>query len=150
MDRTSPPGGNEPGNNAAHDRGSTPIWDDSGFRERAKQAALKAGFRNLGDAMQKAGYDRQILDKNVKMGRNVGMILQFAKTVEANPAWLMGLREKQEEVEDDRQLGRLALVANIACHLYVALDSPRTIPRHIDSGKVVAAIMQAVDREFDG
>jgi hypothetical protein len=120
-------------------------WDDVAFKRRiANAAALRS--MTMGEVCVQAGLARDFLTKDAsKAGRSINSILRIARVLEEDPAELMGLGRSRASVDND-SLGRLALAANIAAHLYLALDARRTLPTNVDASELIGRITGLMER----
>jgi hypothetical protein len=100
-------------------------WDEQLFRQRVLERAQAIGLASLRDVASIARVDpKYFRDDKVHEGRNIRHILQIAEAIGADPAYLLGLADKDRGplVVDLPQgaLERLARISAMAAQLCVA------------------------------
>jgi len=128
-----------------------PAWDDNKFIARCEEMARARNW-SLADLAENAGLAR---DYFVKRGggraRNIVSIISLAGALgvpvvhlidgSANPP-----PPPAPPAIDPTKLERLATVANVAAHLYLALDGRKaTVPEDIDAQELLHVLMRFID-----
>lgn len=124
------------------------VWDDAAFRARVEAIGAKQGL-SVRDVCRRAGLAADTLDKPAeKKGRSIVVTLAIAKALGVSILEIVSPEEAvgQTLLAVDRDsLGRLALTAHIAAHLYLSLDSHRKIPAPRDAERIVRVIIDLLD-----
>ena len=135
-------------NGAPDDTG--PLWDDDKFVARVEALAAAKGT-TVGAVSRLAGLAEDYFAKRGGgRGRNIVSIVRLAGALgvpvselvdpPANPP------EPPSAAIDPVKLERLALVANVAAHLYLTLDGRRaTVPDDIDADELLQLLMRFVE-----
>lgn len=123
-------------------------WDDALFRDRVATLAARKGI-SVGAACKSAGLSRDYVKSNEPAdGRNIERILKLANFFDVDPVWLMGFERGSAAHPEAasssastviNEQRRLAIVGDIAAHLYTALAGRDD--RTQDVSKLVSAIV---------
>lgn len=96
-------------------------WSDAAFKERIEKRAEELGT-TVREIMREAGLAEDTLNHEAVKGRRIDVIFKIAAAARMTPEEALGL-PSSPSLATRRRLERLALVADIAAHLYVALSS---------------------------
>lgn len=141
---TAPPeGGDASSGDSTTSDAATTIWDDKAFVERVRELARARGMP-IADLMERADLSESWLRHYAAKGRQVDAVLKLARVLDIDPAELMGLKPLSAPTGSQRaarQIERMAIVAHLAAHVYVALDREAS-----DSAEdILAALRKAID-----
>lgn len=119
-------------------------WSEEAFRRKVKSAADGMGVTER-EILRRAALSEDTFSKPPKEGRRIDTVLRIAEAAGLSPEDALGVSEMSPETR--RQLKRLALVADIAAHLYVALSerSSRAEPGAPEPKQLISAIMDLID-----
>jgi len=124
-----------------------PIWDDDEFIARVREQAEARGM-SLRDVSTKAGLapDYFVKRRGSEAGRNIVMILKLARALDVPVSVLVDPLPTPSAAEAEQvKLDRLAMVANVAAHLYLAFDSRKAaIPEDVDADELLQMLMRFV------
>lgn len=128
------------------------LWNDQQFRERVLECGRAKGLESLEEIGAFAELDRHYFrdDKPTPKGRNITKILQLAAKLDVDPGYLIGISDSPEGDVSRHvarrmpELERLAFVANVAAHLYVAIGS-RPLPPTPETKKFLDRLLAALD-----
>lgn len=95
-------------------------WSDADFCARVEERAAALGM-SVRELMAEAGLAADTLNHPAAQGRRIDTILKIAKAAKTTPDALLGITP-EDDPEAQLRLARLALVADVAAHLYVALS----------------------------
>lgn len=132
---------------------SAPLWDDDKFIARV-EALVAARGTTLAAVSRRAGLAEEYFAKRGGgRGRNIVSIVRLAGALGVPVSELVDQPANPPEPEtpsaspiDPVKLERLALVANIAAHLYLTLDGRRaTVPDDIDAEELLQLLMRFVE-----
>jgi transcriptional regulator with XRE-family HTH domain len=125
----------------------TPVWDDDEFIARVREQAEARGM-SLRDVSTKAGLapDYFVKRRGSDAGRNIVMIVKLARALDVPVSVLVDPLPTPSPAEVDQvKLDRLAMAANVAAHLYVALDARKAaIPDDVDADELLQMLMRFV------
>lgn len=122
-----------------------PLWDDDAFRARVAQLAeqRKMSIAHVcKEARLSASYFARAAGKS---GRSVEALLSLAQVLEISLVELIGATNHHAAMPTEQNLTRLALVAEIAAYLYVALGARPQIPAGVETGPLISEIMRRID-----
>jgi len=113
-------------------------WSEDEFRARVEAKAAELGT-TVRDIMREAGLAEDTLNKSPSQGRRIDTIFKIAAAAKMTKEEALGLPPASDKAAHSR-LERLALVADIAAHLYVALSRRSGIAED-DPADIVQAIV---------
>lgn len=124
------------------------IWDDEKFIARVRELAEAQGL-TLKAVSTKAGLapDYFVKRRGGEAGRNIVSIIQLAGALNLPVSTLLDPPSDNPSLAeiDQVKLDRLAMVANVAAHLYLALDARKAaIPEDIDADELLQMLMRFV------
>lgn len=120
-------------------------WDDDAFRHHAITLARAQG-RSPSEVCTSAGLTNDYLTRPHKTGRNIRAIIALARELRVSPAELI---PKNDPVPvDSLILRRLAMVAHVAAHLYISLDTERR-PTPKEVQRIVAVLTDLIQAHAD-
>lgn len=122
------------------------LWDDDAFRAQVIRLAGDRG-RTITDVCRSAGLSASYLARSAgKSGRSIEALLAVAETLEVSLIELIGVSNHHDGRPTDDNLARLALVYDVASHLYIALGARRQIPSSPSNVAVlVGALMRMIE-----
>lgn len=132
---------------------TAPLWDDDKFIARVEALAAAKGT-TVGAVSRRAGLAEDYFAKRGGgRGRNIVSIVRLAGALGVPVSELVDQPANPPEPEvppsssiDPVKLERLALVANVAAHLYLTLDGRRaTVPDDIDADELLQLLMRFVE-----
>lgn len=127
--------------------GPSPLWDDAAFVRRVAALARDRG-KTLREVCKQADLSADYLNKTTgRVGRNIGHILKIARVLDVGVAEILGVGatdSDQAAQETAATIRRLALVADVAAHLYVALSARGVVP--VGTDKLINEILQMAGR----
>jgi hypothetical protein len=126
------------------------LWDDDGFLARVAFFAQKRG-RRLSEVSRTAGLAHDYLSKKApRSGRSTEAVYRIARSLGVSLIELIGVGETHHDaLPTEETLVRLALVVDLAAHLYVALGSRRKIPSGIDTMEMVIQLLDMIEAAAD-
>ena len=127
-------------------------WDDAVFRQRLEARSQELG-RELYELLDEAGVDRRMLRHSAdKAGRSADKIVKLAMAAQMNPVELFAeaIGGHLPATCGKPELSRLALVADVAAHLYVALAQARGGSETMRPTEIVANIIRVIDEPSEG
>lgn len=136
----------EPEPEAEASESPPPVWDDEEFIARVSQQAEALGM-SLRDVSTKAGLAPDyFVKRRGGAGRNIVMIVKLARALDVPVSVLVDPLPKTSASDSDQvKLDRLAMVANVAAHLYLALDARKAaIPEDVDADELLHMLMRFV------
>lgn len=123
-------------------------WDDAAFCSRVEVLATERG-RDVREVCRSAGLAPDYLNKPAsRNGRAIGHLLRLAQELAVPVIRLIEAGDPEGAASSpvDRDvLGRLALTANVAAHLYVNLDNRRGVPVRSEAERIVQTIISLLD-----
>ena len=126
------------------------LWNDDEFRRRVTRLAQQRG-RSLNDLCTRAGLSASYLAKSApRSGRSVEALLRIARELEVSIFELIGTSNHHDAAPTDDNLSRVALVAEIAATLYIALGARSEIPTARDPIGLVSTILSEIERRSPG
>jgi transcriptional regulator with XRE-family HTH domain len=141
---TEPPDG---GGSSSEVSGGAPddsaVWDDKAFVGRVRELARARGIP-IAELMERAELSESWLRHFAAKGRQVDALLKLARVLDVDAAELMGLKPVSTAGTGRRavqQLERMAVVAHLAAHVYVALDREASD----SAADILAALREAID-----
>src|SRR6187399_172508 len=114
-------------------------WDDEKFISRCRVAAARKGW-SLEELCERAGLDRYYLTKTAAVGRRIDAVISLARTAGVTVEWLAGL-DGESLTLDSSELARLGAVANVAAHLYVAINLQRS---DMDANAIIRSVLELI------
>lgn len=130
---------------------AAPAWDDDKFVARVQEIAAAKGT-TVGAVSRRAGLaEDYFVKRGGGRGRNIVSIVRLAGALGVPVSELVDPPANPPEPPpgpsiDPVKLERLALVANVAAHLYLTLDSRRaTVPEDIDADELLQLLMRFVE-----
>jgi hypothetical protein len=112
------------------------------FVERVRALAEERG-RAVSEVLIASGHAADNLNKPRRKGPTTGMVEDIAQALGVAPAALLGWDELPAG-QKPASLRKLAAVANIASHLYVAFDSEGLDPAAVDAQQITELVMRAI------
>lgn len=126
------------------------LWDDDAFRARVSRLASERG-RTISDVCRSAGLSASYLAKPAgRAGRSVEALLGIARTLEVSLVELVGTTNRHDATPTDDNLVRLALVAEIAANLYIALGARKQVPAATDTVEIVSDLLRRIEDRSQG
>lgn len=114
-------------------------WDDEKFISRCRVAAARKGW-SLEEFCERAGLDRYYLTKPAAVGRRIDAVISLARTAGVSLEWLAGLDDELVTL-DSAELARLGAVANVAAHLYVAINLQSS---DMDANAIIRSVLEVI------
>lgn len=114
-------------------------WDDEKFISRCRVAAARKGW-SLEEFCERAGLDRYYLTKPAAVGCRIDAVISLARTAGVSLEWLAGLDDELVAL-DSSELARLGAVANVASHLYVAINLQRS---DMDANAIIRSVLEVI------
>jgi hypothetical protein len=112
---------------------------------RVQQLAAARG-KTIADVCRESGLSGSYFAKPAgRSGRSVEALMSISKTLQISIIELIGSTNHRGAAPTDDNLTRMALVAEVAAYLYVALGSRRQIPRDINTLEVIAEILRNIE-----
>lgn len=130
-----------------------PLWDDDKFIARVKALVAAKGMTLAAVSRQAGLSEEYFVKRGGGRGRNIVSIVRLASALGVPVSVLVDRPANPPEAEvppsssiDPVKLERLALVANVAAHLYLTLDGRRaTVPDDIDAEELLQLLMRFVE-----
>jgi transcriptional regulator with XRE-family HTH domain len=126
-------------------QGADLLWNDDAFRKRVAQLAADRGL-SIAELCRRAGLSASYLAKpSGKSGRSVEALLGIAGALNVSMLELVGAPNLHDATPNDENLARIALVAEIAAYLYVALGARSHIPTGASIVDLVSVILRRLE-----
>src|SRR3954462_11317209 len=125
-----------------------PLWDDDAFRRRVSQLARDRGL-SIPEVCRRAGVSASYLAHPAgRQGRSIEALLKIARELGVGLIELIGsMPDHHDASPTDENLARVALVAELAALLYIALGARRQVPSNINPVTVTSAILRLIEAE---
>lgn len=103
-------------------------WNDPAYKKFVEVCAKDLGI-SINVLYESAGIDPSSHSKNAaKNGRSIEQILAIAHAAGKDPALFIAAGTMRQAIEyEDTDLAKLALVSNIAAHLFASLSRPERL-----------------------
>lgn len=118
-------------------------WDDEKFISRCRVVAARKRW-SLEEFCERAGLDRYYLTKPAAVGRRIDAVISLARTAGVTLEWLAGLDDESLTL-DSSELARLGSVANVAAHLYVAINLQRS---EMDANAIIRSVLEVIGHKY--
>lgn len=123
-----------------------PLWNDDEFRRRVTRLAQQRG-KSLNELCTRAGLSASYLSKSApRSGRSVEALMRISRELQVSLFELIGTSDRHDAAPTDDNLSRVALVAEIAATLYIALGARSEIPTGFDAIGLVSQILSEIER----